>query len=93
MSRRQGSIARGGDTIASRRFDGFFRASGIAIGPLTPREAEIARAAYRDFGKKRHKAGLNFGDGFAYALAQDLDEPLLRRGKDFRQTDPEMVKI
>lgn len=77
------------DAVASRRFDDFIRASGIAVESVTPRQAEIARNAYRDFGKGRHKAGLNFGDCFAYALAKDMDEPLLFKGDDFRHTDVE----
>jgi len=80
------------DAIASRRFDDFFRASKIAIEPVTPRQAEIARQAYRDFGKGRHMAGLNFGDCFAYALAKDMDEPLLFKGDDFRHTDVERAE-
>jgi hypothetical protein len=49
---------------------------------------EIARAAYRDFGKgSGHPAGLNFGDCFAYALARARREPLLTKGDDFSQTD------
>ena len=79
--------------VASRRFDEFFRASGIAVEAVTPRQAEIARYAYRDFGKGRHKAGLNFGDCFAYALAKEMDEPLLFKGNDFRHTDVEVAKI
>ena len=66
-------IDSGKDAIASRRFDDFFRASGIVIETVTPRQAEIARDAYRDFGKGRHKAGLNFGDCFSYALAKEID--------------------
>ncbi|HEX6822782.1 MAG TPA: type II toxin-antitoxin system VapC family toxin [Candidatus Sulfotelmatobacter sp.] len=58
---------------------------------VTPRQAKIARQAYRDFGKGWHKAGLNFGDCFAYALAKDLDEPLLFKGDDFPCTDFEAV--
>ena len=85
-------IDRGGDAIASRRFDDFFRALQIAIEAVTPKQAELARAAYRDFGKGRHKAGLNFGDCFAYALAKDLDESLLFKGNDFRRTDVEVVE-
>lgn len=77
------------DAIASRRFDDFFRVSRISLEPVTRAQAEIARQAYRDFGKGRHKAGLNFGDCFAYALARDLAEPLLFKGKDFRHTDIE----
>ena len=63
------------------------------IEPVSPRQAEIARQAYRDFGKGRHKAGLNFGDCFAYALAKDMDEPLLCKGNDFKHTDLEMPEI
>jgi ribonuclease VapC len=81
------------DAVASRRFDDFFRASGIAIETVTPRQAEIARHAYRDFGKGRHKAGLNFGDCFAYALAKEMDQPLLFKGDDFRHTDVEVAEI
>ncbi len=77
------------DPIASRRFDDFFRESGIAVESVTVRQTEIAREAYRDFGKGRHKAGLNFGDCFAYALAKVTGEPLLFKGDDFRRTDIE----
>lgn len=82
----------GRDAIASRRFDDFFRASGIVVETVTPKQAEIARQAYRDFGKGRHKAGLNFGDCFAYALAKEMDEPLLFKGDDFGHTDIEAAK-
>jgi ribonuclease VapC len=83
----------GKDAVASRRFDAFFRVSGIAIETVTPKQAEIARQAYRDFGKGRHKAGLNFGDCFAYALAKETDEPLLFKGNDFARTDVEVAKV
>jgi ribonuclease VapC len=77
------------DPIASRRFDDFFRESGIAVEDVTFRHAKVARAAYRDFGKGRHRAGLNFGDCFAYALAKEKGEPLLFKGDDFCHTDVE----
>lgn len=86
-------IDSGKDAIASRRFDDFFRASGIAVETVTPRQAEIARHAYRDFGKGRHRAGLNFGDCFAYALAKEMDEPLLFKGNDFRHTNVESAEF
>jgi len=86
-------IESGRDPVASRRFDDFFRASRISVEALTPRQAEIARQAYRDFGKGRHKAGLNLGDCFAYALAKEMDEPLLFKGKDFTHTDVDVVEI
>lgn len=47
----------------------------------------VARRAFRRFGKGRHKAGLNFGDSAAYALAQCSGEPLLFKGADFAATD------
>ena len=86
-------IDSGRDAVASRRFDDFIRASRIEVESVTPKQAEIARQAYRDFGKGRHRAGLNFGDCFAYALAKEMDEPLLFKGDDFRHTDVEVAKI
>ena len=50
----------------SRQFDAFFRRAGIVIEPVTVEQAHITRQAYTDFGKGRHKAGLNLGDCFAY---------------------------
>lgn len=77
-----------GDPIASRRLDDFLLRMSIVIEPVTESQARIARDAYRDFGKgSGHRAGLNFGDCFAYALARDLNEPLLFKGDDFRHTD------
>jgi len=76
------------DAIASRKFDDFFRASRIKIEPVTPHQAEIARQAYRDYGKgSGHPANLNFGDCYSYALARDKREPILFKGDDFVHTD------
>ncbi len=63
----------------------------VAIIPVTRQHAELARAAYRQFGKGRHPAGLNFGDCFSYALARALGEPLLFVGNDFSRTDVEVA--
>jgi ribonuclease VapC len=74
--------------IASRRFDDAIDATGIIVEPVTPEQAEIARAAYRDFGKgSGHPAALNLGDCFHYALARARREPLLFKGEDYSQTD------
>jgi ribonuclease VapC len=74
--------------IASRRFDEFIREARLIIEPVSPEQAQIAREAYRDFGKgSSHQARLNFGDCFAYALAKVKNEPLLFKGDDFRHTD------
>lgn len=79
--------------VLSRRFDDLLRHVGIRVESVTPEQAKIARQAYRDFGKGRHQAGLNFGDCFAYALAKEMDEPLLFKGDDFLHTDVEEAKI
>jgi ribonuclease VapC len=84
-------IDSGGDPIATRRFDDFFQVARIDVEPVTVEQAKIAREAYRDFGKGRHRAGLNFGDCFAYALAKVRGESLLFKGDDFRHTDLESV--
>lgn len=76
------------DPIASRKLDEFFERAAIIIEPFTVKQAAIARQAWRDFGKgSGHRAGLNFGDCFAYALATELRQPLLFKGDDFPQTD------
>jgi ribonuclease VapC len=73
---------------ASVRFDELISDLEISIEPMTAHQATIAREAYRRFGKgSGHPARLNFGDCFAYALAKDLDEPLLFIGQDFIHTD------
>jgi ribonuclease VapC len=84
--------ARTGDNPCAR--DGKqagFRRSGISIEPFTAEQAQIARQAYRDFGKGSHPAGLNFGDCLSYALAKSVDESLLFKGADFPRTDIESV--
>ncbi|HEY7351941.1 MAG TPA: type II toxin-antitoxin system VapC family toxin [Terriglobales bacterium] len=78
---------------ASRRFDDFFRQGAFVIESVTPEHAQIAREAYRDFGKGKHRASLNFGDCFVYALAKDTGEPLLYKGNDFNWTDLELVEF
>ena len=72
---------------AGRQCDTFLRRAGVVIEPVTLDQAHLARQAFLDFGKRRHPAGLNFGDCFAYALAKTAAEPLLFKGEDFRKTD------
>lgn len=57
------------------------------VVPVEREHAAAAVAAWRRFGKGRHPAGLNFGDCFAYALADVEGLPLLYKGDDFGQTD------
>lgn len=61
---------------------------GMAFVPVTLDQAEIAQAAYRAYGRgSGHRARLNFGDCFAYALAKATGERLLYKGDDFVHTD------
>lgn len=48
---------------------------------------ERAMHAWRRFGKGRHPAGLNLGDCFTYALAEETGFPILCVGDDFLRTD------
>jgi len=74
--------------LLSRRLDDLIVRAEIIVEPVTREQADIARAAYRDFGKgSGHPAGLNFNDCFAYALAKSMREPLLFKGDDFSHTD------
>jgi ribonuclease VapC len=71
----------------ARQAEAFLRRASIVVEPVTLEQGEFARQAFLDFGKGRHKAGLNFGDYFAYALARATGEPLLFKGDDFGLTD------
>jgi ribonuclease VapC len=83
--------AKRGD-LGGREFDLLIHKAKIEIIPLTDEQLEIARSAWRKYGKGRHPAGLNIGDCCSYALAKCADEPLLFKGGDFSQTDIEPVR-
>jgi ribonuclease VapC len=63
----------------------------VEMRPFDDRQLRIAREAAVRYGKGRHKARLNFGDCFAYALAKAEDIPLLCTGTDFAATDVAVV--
>lgn len=76
------------DRTVARRFDDICQESKLIVVPFDEKQARIAREAYRDFGKgSGHKARLNLGDCFAYALAKVTGELLLYKGTDFQHTD------
>jgi ribonuclease VapC len=77
---------------AGREFDLFVVRANLQVVPVDAEQADIARSAWRKYGKGRHAAGLNFGDCFAYALAKTTGEPLLAKGDDFSQTDIQVFK-
>ena len=70
-----------------QRLEQFFRLTGTEIVSVTPQQAEIAIDAFRRFGRGRHRAALNIGDCFSYALAVATDDTLLFKGDDFIHTD------
>jgi ribonuclease VapC len=78
-----------GSEAKSRKFDELFALLAIDIAPTNIEQAKLAREAYKKFGRGNHKAKLNLGDCFAYALAKARGESLLFKGDDFRLTDVE----
>lgn len=78
--------ARNGEP-GGRDLDRLVDTLGIEVVAFDAGQIAAARAAFRRFGKGRHRAALNFGDCFAYGLAKTLDLPLLFKGEDFGLTD------
>ncbi len=70
-----------------RELDLLMHRARIEIVAMNADQAELARAAWRKFGKGNHPTELNIGDCCAYALAKYSGEPLLFKGNDFSQTD------
>ncbi len=70
-----------------RDLDRLVERAGIEIADVDVEQGRVARDAFSRFGKGRHPAGLNFGDCFAYALANVRGDQLLYKGDDFAQTD------
>jgi ribonuclease VapC len=78
---------------AGRELDLLLYRAQIEVAAVDQDQIEIARAAWRRFGKGRHPAALNYGDCFAYALAKSHRFPLLCIGPDFTRTDIECVAL
>jgi ribonuclease VapC len=78
---------------AGREFDLFVVRANLKIVSVDSEQIDLARSAWRKYGKGRHPAALNFGDCFAYALAKSSGEPLLAKGTDFALTDIEVVRF
>jgi ribonuclease VapC len=83
IERRQGEAA-------GRELDLFLRHMQFEVVPVDSEQIDVARIAWRKYGKGNHPAALNFGDCFAYALAKVSGEPLLAKGEDFSRTDIEL---
>ncbi len=78
-----------GGAGAGDELDSLLKRARIELVPVTQEHVDVARQAWRRFGKGNHPAALNFGDCFAYALAEVTGEPLLFKGDDFALTDIE----
>lgn len=70
-----------------RELDLWLHRASVDLVAVDAGQAEAARVAYRRYGKGRHRAGLNYGDCFSYALANVSGQPLLFKGDDFGHTD------
>ncbi len=65
----------------------FCREAEIEIISIDDHHADLAIIAMQRFGKGRHKAALNMGDCFGYAVAKAANAPILFIGDDFSRTD------
>lgn len=74
-----------------RELDLWLHRAGVDLVAVDADQADAARVAYRTYGKGRHRAGLNYGDCFSYALAKISGQPLLCKGGDFAHTDIRVV--
>ena len=71
-----------------QELDFFIKKAGIEMCPPSALEVEVAYVAFTFYGKgSGHKAQLNFGDLFSYALAKSRGIPFLFKGEDFALTD------
>jgi len=61
--------------------------AGIEVVPVDRDQADLAIRAWERYGRGRHRAALNYGDCFSYALAASRAAPLLYVGDDFAATD------
>ena len=80
-------LLRRGSPEIEAELDSLLERAGVVVIAVDEAQAMIARGAYRRFGRGIHKAGLNLGDCFSYALASATGEQLLFKGNDFGETD------
>jgi len=73
--------------MAGRELDLFLHRAKIEVVAIDEQQVEIARAAFRRYGKGNDPAGLNYGHCFSYALAMASGEPLLYEGLAFSRAD------
>jgi ribonuclease VapC len=71
----------------SRELDLLVHRTKIQIVSMDSEQVELAKSAWKTYGKGRHSAGLNIGDCCSYALSKHSNEALLFKGDDFSHTD------
>ena len=80
--------------VNQHRLDAMIDGLGIVLVPLSVAQARRARQAHQRYGPGSGSAArLNMGDCFSYALAIELDEPLLFVGDDFTHTDVQRANL
>ncbi len=75
----------------ARELERFLAQARIELVPVDAAQGYAALEGFRLYGKGRHRAALNLGDCFSYALAITRGEPLLCKGDDFVHTDVALV--
>jgi ribonuclease VapC len=73
--------------IGGHDLDAFLLEAGIDVISVSREHLDLARDAWRRYGKGRHPARLNICDCLAYALSKATGEALLFTGDDFSRTD------
>ena len=73
--------------ITSADLSKFLGYLNVTLVDFTAEDAKTAEAAFRRYGKGRHKAALNFGDCCSYATTKSRNCSLLYKGNDFSLTD------
>jgi ribonuclease VapC len=81
-------LARSRRPEEARRAERLLSTLDVEIVAFDAEQARIGADAYRIFGRGTgHRASLNMGDCYSYALAITRDEPLLFVGDGFQHTD------
>lgn len=65
----------------------------VVIHPVDTALAGLAGDAWARYGGGRHRASLNYGDCFSYALARRLEVPLSCVRDDFVHTDLDIAAL
>lgn len=90
----QAVVAGRTSTDAAAVLDRLLLSLKLELVPLDVEQAQLARTAYLRYGKGQgHRAGPNYGDVMAYALAKQRDDVLGFVGDDFNHTDLAVVRF